>query len=301
MMTTKTQGSITSEQAEQFHRDGFLVVENLIEPDLVARLVARFDPLFAGEFETGVYPDEWHWNPYLGKPGAAGQMTGAWKCDHTVASAMLSAKMGQIAAVLEGWSGARLLADGLWQKPYGARETTLHQDSMYINYHTPPGVITCWIALSHAVAGASTIEYARGSHRWKLSEAVPEFHNQDKSYLAEMERAAKLAGVAQPEVVQLDIPPGSGVFHHGNTWHGSGQNTMNVVRRSMVVAYVPAEARFKPFGAYVPGGYIAGKYRRHGDDTMDESFFPIVWREDGYRSPFLADYCDNAQTSHLAI
>ncbi|MEM9004109.1 MAG: phytanoyl-CoA dioxygenase family protein [Cyanobacteria bacterium P01_F01_bin.86] len=290
-MKTATKCPITSEQIDQFHRDGFLVVEDLLEPGLVEQLIERFEPLFAGEFETGVYPDEWHWNPYLGKPGEAGQMTGIWKSDRTLATAIMSAKIGHIAAALEGWSGARLLSDGIWQKPQGAKETTLHQDSMYINYHTPAGVTVCWIALSHAVAGASTIEYARGSHVWKLSEAVPEFHNQNKSYRSEMEQAARLAGVEQPEVVQLNIPPGSGVFHHGNTWHGSGQNTMNVMRRSMVLAYVPAEAQFKSFGSYVPGGYIAGKYRRHGDDTFDESFFPIIWHEDGYRTPFLDDYC----------
>ncbi|MGF1520930.1 MAG: phytanoyl-CoA dioxygenase family protein [Leptolyngbyaceae cyanobacterium] len=290
-MPTKTRPLITAEQIAQYNRDGFLVVENLFDQETVKQLIARFDPLFSGEFETGVYPDEWHWNPYLGKPGEAGQLTGGWKCDRTLAAAVTSVKVGQMAAELEGWSGARLLSDGIWQKPNGAKETTLHQDSMYINYHTPSDVIVCWIALSHAVAGASTIEYAKGSHRWKLSEAVPEFHNQNRSYLAEMEQAAHLAGVDHPEVVQLDIASGSGVFHHGNTWHGSGQNQMPVIRRSMVLAYIPAEAQFKPYGAYVPGGYIAGKYRRHGDDTMDESFFPIVWHEDGYRTAFLEKYC----------
>ncbi|MGF1496522.1 MAG: phytanoyl-CoA dioxygenase family protein [Elainellaceae cyanobacterium] len=293
-MKTQTRASTTAEQRDQFYRDGFLVAENLVDPPWVDRLVQRFEPLFAGEFETGVYPDEWHWNPYLGKSGAAGQMTGVWKCDRTLAAVILSAKIGQIAAALAGWSGARLLSDGIWLKPPGAKETTLHQDSMYINYHTPTELIVCWVALSHAVIGASTIEYARGSHQWELSAAVPEFHNQNRSYRSEMEQAAKLAGVQQPEVVQLDISPGGGVFHHGHIWHGSGANTMDVVRRSMVLAYIPAEARFKPFGSYVPGGYIAGKYKRPGDDTMDESFFPIVWREDGYRTPFLADYCGDA-------
>lgn len=286
-MQTITKVSLDADQIEQFNRDGFLVVENLLTADQVNQIVKRFDPLFTGEFETGIYPDEWHWNPYLGKPGAAGQMTGVWKCDRTVAAAMLSATIGHMAATLSSWDGARLLADGIWQKPGGANETTLHQDSMYINYHSPPGVVTCWIALSHAVSGASTIEYARGSHRWPLAEAVPEFHNQNKSYRSEMEQAAQAAGVQVPEVVQLSLAPGSGVFHHGNTWHGSGKNTMDVVRRSMVMAYVPAAARFKPFGSYVPGGYIAGKYRRHGDNTMDESFFPIVWRKDGYRTSFI--------------
>ncbi|MEL7502895.1 MAG: phytanoyl-CoA dioxygenase family protein [Cyanobacteria bacterium J06554_6] len=284
-MPAVAENILSKKQIDQFYQDGYLVVENLFDRDLVDRVVGRFEPLFSGEFETGIYPDEWHWNPRLGQPGAAGQMTGVWKCDRTLAAAVTSPRIGQIAAVLSGWQGARLLSDGIWQKPQGAKETTLHQDSMYINYHTPPDVTVCWIALSNAKAGASTIEYARGSHSWKLSEAVPEFHNQNKSYLAEMEHAAQVAEVESPEVVQLDIPPGSGVFHHGNTWHGSGRNTMPVVRRSMVLAYVPANARFKPFDTYVPGGYIAGKYRRQGDDTMDESFFPIVWREDGYRTP----------------
>ena len=72
MMQTKTRPLITAEQIEQYSRDGFLVVENLFDSETVARLIARFDPLFAGEFETGVYPDEWHWNPYLGKPGRSG-------------------------------------------------------------------------------------------------------------------------------------------------------------------------------------------------------------------------------------
>ena len=118
-MPTLINSPLNTEQIEQFHRDGFLVVENLLTADQVKRIVVRFDPLFAGEFETGIYPDEWHWNPYLGKPGAAGQMTGVWKCDRTVADAMLSTKIGHMAATLEGWDGARLLADGIWQKTRG--------------------------------------------------------------------------------------------------------------------------------------------------------------------------------------
>ncbi|MEM0981444.1 MAG: phytanoyl-CoA dioxygenase family protein, partial [Cyanobacteria bacterium P01_H01_bin.58] len=97
-MKTKTRVPLTTKQIEQFHRDGYLVVENLFDADLVERLIARFDPLFAGEFETGIYPDEWHWNPYLGKPGSAGQLTGGWKSDRTLATAVTSAKIGQMAA-----------------------------------------------------------------------------------------------------------------------------------------------------------------------------------------------------------
>ena len=288
--TATAERLITAEQVEQFHQNGFLVVEDLFASEQVERLLSRFDRLYAGEFETGIYPDEWHWNPYLGKPGVAGQMTGVWRCDHAVAAMVMSRKAAQIAAALEGWSGTRLLTDGLWQKPPTAKETTLHQDTMYINSHRPNGAITCWVALSNAFPGASTIEYVPGSHIWKRSDAVAEFHNQDKSYLSQMEAAAKQAGIEHTEVVQMKLNPGSCVFHHGNIWHGSGKNVVDVVRRSLVIIYVSAAAEFQSAGAYIPGGYIAGKYRRHEDNAMDESFFPIVWREDGYRTPFPTTY-----------
>lgn len=281
---------ISAEQIAQFHEDGFLVIENLLDEQTVQRLVDRVSPLFAGEFETGVYPDEWHWNPYLGLPNASGQMSSVWKSDRTLASVVLSEKLGQISALLGGWTGSRLLGDSLWMKPYGATETTLHQDSMYSFYHTPQEIVTCWIALSNAVKGASTIEYVRSSHRWALSATVPEFHAPSKSYRTEMEQAATRAGIDNPEVLQLELKPGSCAFHHGHMWHGSGKNLKpDTVRRSLVLVHIPAESRFKPTGAYVPGGYIAGRYKRFGDDTMDESFFPIVWKQDGYRTPFIAN------------
>ncbi|MEM0981445.1 MAG: phytanoyl-CoA dioxygenase family protein [Cyanobacteria bacterium P01_H01_bin.58] len=293
-MQTQIKPPLAPEQIEQFHQDGFLVVENLLDSGLAEQLSNRFDALFAGTFDTGVYPDEWHWNPYLGKPGASGQMTGVWKCDRALAAVITSARIGQIAAALEGWSGARLLGDDIWQKPPGALETTLHQDAMYFTYHTPPACVVGWVALSHAIPGGSTIEYVRGSHRWPLSTTVPEFHGPSKSYRWEMEQAAAQAGVAEPEVVQLRLEPGSCAFHNGRMWHGSGKNCLpDLVRRSLVLSYISAEAQFKPFASYVPGGYIAGKYKRYGDDTMDESFFPIVWREDGYRTPFLDSYCES--------
>lgn len=291
---------ISADQVAQFHEDGFLIIENLLDAAMVERLVERVSPLFAGEFETGNYPDEWHWNPYLGLSGASGQMTGVWKSDRLLASVILSEKIGQISAQLGNWNGSRLLGDSLWMKPYGASETTLHQDSMYSFYHTPQEIVVCWIALSNAVRGASTIEYVRGSHQWKLSATVPEFHAPSKSYRWEMEQAAMRAGVEQPEVLQLEMKPGDCAFHHGHMWHGSDKNLMpDTVRRSLVLAHIPAESRFKPADAYVPGGYIAGRYKRFGDDSMDESFFPIVWTASGYRTPFLADYCENSVTARV--
>jgi phytanoyl-CoA hydroxylase len=283
---------ITSEQIEQFHRDGFLIVPNLMPPERMQRLADRVESLFAGNFETGVYPDEWYWNPRLGLPGASGQMSNVWKSDRAFASVVFSAELGEISATLGGWSGTRVLTDSLWMKPYGASETTHHQDSMYCHYHTPQELVICWLALSPAMPGASTIEYVPGSHRWSLSQTVAEFHATSTGYRGEMEQAAKRAGIENPTVLQLTLNPGDCAFHHGHMWHGSGKNLKpDFLRRSLVVSHIPSTARFKPAGAYVSGGYLPGRYKRFGDDTMEESFFPIVWQQDGYRTPFLQEYC----------
>lgn len=282
---------LTQAQIEQFNRDGFLVFEKLIESDLVAQLVDKIEPLFAGQFETGIYPDEWHWRPGLSLPDVTREMCNIWKCDRLMASVVLSATLGRISALLAGWPGARVGQDSLWFKPTGGKEVALHQDATYISYIDPPEMITCWIAFDDTSADAGTIEYVPGSHRWELVTEIGDFHAPNQDYRAAMRRAADKAGIAEPEVVQIEIPAGGCVFHHGWMWHGSGKNKRSdKVRRSLGVHTLSSTAKFQPTGA----GYIYGRYKRVGDTAMDENFFPILWTQEGYRTPFLQEYCGDA-------
>jgi hypothetical protein len=47
---------------------------------------------------------------------------------------------------------------------------------------------------------------------------------------------------------------------------------------------------------YVPQNFAQGigpiysRYRRLGDNRLDENYFPILWREDGYRTPQIAAF-----------
>lgn len=282
---------LTQEQISRFKDDGFLVIENLIDAELVTRLRDRIEPLFAGNFETGIYPDEWYWRPGLSLLDVTREICNAWKSDLTIASVALSAEIGQISATLAGWHGTRIGQDSLWLKPAGGKEVALHQDATYISYINPSEMITCWIALDDTSADAGTIEYVRGSHKWPLVEKAGDFHAPDKSYRWAMEQAAAAVGLTNPEVVPVEIRAGGCVIHHGNTWHGSGKNTRtDKIRRSLGVHTLSSYACFKPTGA----GYIYGRYKRVGDTTMDENFFPILWTKDGYRSPWLDNYCKDA-------
>lgn len=282
---------ITDAQIQQFQADGFLVIEQFLDADWVARLLSKIEPLFAGHFETGLYPDEWYWRPGLSLPDVTREMCNVWKCDRTLASVVLSAEIGRISALLAGWPGARIGQDSLWFKPAGGKAVALHQDATYISYIDPPEMITCWIALDDTHIDTGTIEYVRGSHRWELITKIGDFHAPEHDYRATMMRAAAKAGVANPDIVPVEIPAGGCVFHHGWMWHGSGPNQRtDRVRRSLGVHTLSSAAQFRD----TQPGYIYGRYKRIGDSTMDESFFPILWTREGYRSPHLNDYCGDA-------
>jgi phytanoyl-CoA hydroxylase len=86
--------------------------------------------------------------------------------------------------------------------------------------------------------------------------------------------------------VPVVVKAGGGSFHHNLTWHGSSPNESSTVARMALVSHmIPAEARFHPTNVDL----IYSRYRRRGDLSLDESFFPVMWDESGWRTPWLAE------------
>ena len=98
-------------------------------------------------------------------------------------------------------------------------------------------------------------------------------------------KAAAKVG-AHVEIVPVEVPAGGCAIHAGGTFHGSDRNRSGSPRRSLVTHCLSSATRFHPTNV----SYIYSRYRRVGDDTMDESFFPILWTRSGYRTPHLASY-----------
>ncbi|HMK86899.1 MAG TPA: phytanoyl-CoA dioxygenase family protein [Steroidobacteraceae bacterium] len=277
---------ITPAHIEQFRRDGFLVLERFLSSGDVERARARFEPLFRGEFETGLYPDEWNWREDRDSPDRTRQICNGWKSDRTIASIVLREEIGRLCATLAGWTGARIGQDNVLWKPPGAKALGFHQDDSYCHWVIPLGFTTCWMALDDTTAAGGTLEYARGSHRWGLFPRIREFHAPE-DYREALESAARSVG-GTIDLVPVEVPAGGCAVHAGGLWHGSDVNRTREPRRSLVTHCLRAEARFHPTEV----SYIYSRYRRVGDDTLDESFFPVLWTRSGYRTPFLESYCD---------
>ena len=247
----------------------------------------RFLKLFDGEYETGIRPDEVNWVLGRDPEDHTRQLCNAWKSDNVVAAQVLAARTGRLAAQLARYSGVRILQDNVLWKPPGTKAIGFHQDSSYADYLVPSEMITCWISLHETQAEAGPLEFVRGSHAWpKSPPARSQFHAPD-DWLAGPRRAA-------PEATDLDlvpvvVKPGGGSFHHGLTWHGSAPNESGTVARMALVSHlIPVETRFHETNVDI----TYSRYRKHGDLSLDESFFPVVWDDTGYRTPWLADLPD---------
>lgn len=277
--------AFSAAEVESFACDGFLIVEEgLVSERGLELLRERYDRLFDGEYETGIRPDEVNWVPGRDPEDRTRQLCNAWKADNVVAAQVLSERTGRLAAQLVGYSGVRILQDNVLWKPPGTKAIGFHQDSSYADYLVPSEMITCWISLHETQADAGPIEFVRGSHVWpKSPPARSEFHAPD-DWLAGPRAASPDGG--ELDLVPVVVRPGGGSFHHGRTWHGSAPNTSGTVARMALVSHlIPAETLFHETNVDV----TYSRYRRRDDLSLDESFFPVVWSESGYRTPWLAD------------
>ena len=274
LVAAKSRGgpSWTAAQREQFATNGYVLQPDVIRPEDRDALVAAFERLFRGDFDTGCYPDEWHWREGISKPDAFREIVNAWKSDDSVAAVALEAAIGKRAAELMGWRGARLAQDDVLWKPPGASGVSYHTDGKYISDNFVPrddNSVTVWIALDNADEATGVVEYARGSHRWPRATSKASFH--DGAGADPVTRAAAAAGV-ELVVDRHEVSACSAVFHHQDVWHGSAANrSPDRPRRALGLHYIRDDVRFRRDPDYIYGRYDLG------DGVVQDAFFPRVY------------------------
>ena len=185
------------------------------------------------------------------------------------------------------------MIDNVIWKPPATKSLGFHQDSAYLSWFTPSDLLTCWIALDKTSAEGGTIEFARGSQRWRLAEPEGKFHAPE-DYRKPLYNAARQEGV-EADIAYVEVPAGGGSFHHGWTWHGSGANHSSNPRRSLVLHAMRSDVEYVPENFAQGIGPIYSRYKRLGDNQLDENYFPILWREDGYRTAQIDTYLGQVQ------
>jgi len=315
-------GQDTTNLSAQLQAKGYAPTsQQLISQEATIMVKDRMDKLFRGEFETGIYPDEWHWREGISMPHAAREICNSWKSDRLIAAIVLNEKIGRFISKVMGWESVRIAQDDLvWKVPSTQQDHThsrridtvgFHQDSAYISNNFEPydnNSVTLWIALDDVDKDSGCLEYAVGSHKWRplqhrmdddevassTNRSISDFHSSDElSYRKGLSTASQLAGVPadQIEVDMVPVKEGYAILHHQDVYHGSAPNMRSRHRRALVAHYLRGGVSFRQGNGNVPFGgatYIYGRYKRYNSVELDETFFPIIYGKK--RTEWLDDY-----------
>lgn len=291
---------LSVEQVGRYGSQGYLVVEDFFDTADVQAAVAGINDCFDGIYEAGVAP-EFPRNDVDGHV-VNRNLEWGWKANYAIANLVLCRKLGQALTQLNGAGGVRLKQDSLVWKGPGALCVNHHQDNAYRS--TVPGnATTAGILLTGCSPASGGIEYVPGSHKWPMrdvtEQAVLRFRDLrgDGDYRLPARLAAAREGIdlATDEFVQITANSGAVVFHDGNMWHGSGANSTVDQHRMLLFAFtVSDEDYFPEEGSSEYNVQMVRRYKDPGSLEMAEAHFPILWRDDGYRTPWLDPYLGKA-------
>ena len=232
---------LTDGQLAEFRRDGFLIVEDLVDPDMTARLAERADLIASGR---GISIAEQYIQleaPFLDTgAGIQGATTAVHKMyqlarhDEVLREHAFGDRLVDVIADLLGTDDLKLYNDQLFMKPahHGGAQAW-HQDSQAWLNMFPMDMLTAWTAIDEATIANGCLWMATGSHRWGM---IPD---------SARERVESLLDGDWP-TAPIELRPGSVSFHHSLTYHRSGANHSPHRRRGYATHYMRARTWYLP-------------------------------------------------------
>jgi len=224
---------LTPAQAAAYDRDGFFVLEDVFEPELVADLVAEIDPIEAA-FETVVRE----------KMGGKAFIMRADEISFTAHLVMRSERARAFTRhaffrdLVHDLIGpdVRLYWDqAVYKKPGTDDPFPWHQDNGY-NFVEPQQYLTCWVALTDATEDNGCPWVLPGRHR--------------AGTLAHELTELGWVCARDPEgAVPAPVRAGGVVVFSSLTPHATGPNRTDGVRKAYIVQFAPDGAVILGTGA----------------------------------------------------
>jgi phytanoyl-CoA hydroxylase len=227
--TSSASPLITPAQVEQFHRDGYCVVESLFSPEEINAIEAFFEDfkrLGHKIFDNGFdYADVDPTKVQLRAmhPHRYSERAKAWAL-HPRVMEVLAALLGHDA----------LLAQTMYYfKPPGAKGQGMHQDNFYL-LAAPATCIAAWTAIDAATIDNGCLYVVPGSNHKDIycpSNSEDAWLSYGDSHIKPFPRETK--------PIPVEVPRGATMFFGGHLIHGSGPNrTKDRSRRTFIGHYM---------------------------------------------------------------
>lgn len=277
---------VTTEEIEHYREHGFVVIEDLLDPDELelwrARITAAVERrLASGGPVTQLHATSDEKPPSTREEASAPaedsfleyyarvyvQQVNLWSADEGARELVLDERLGALAASLAGVDGIRLYHDQALFKPPWGNPTAFHLDLPYWEF-TDPGAMTIWIALDDSTVENGCPHFVPGSHKAQAQGSVVGIGKQ-LGALFEL----------RPEWTEVDPVPcplraGSASVHNGLTAHGAGANMTPHPRRAMTLQLMPDGARYNGTPNILPPEVVAEL--EVGDPLDNDEINPLL-------------------------
>ena len=266
-MTTTKRRTLTKDQVSQFIRDGFVVVEDLLNADEISALASRADLIASGKADhvsAGTVQLE---KPFReGDTDVEDRVMSTRKLAHIVPEDEIlrahatNSKIVDVIADLLDSDDITLYGDQLFMKPpHHGSAKEWHQDSASFKNIFPMDLVSAWAAIDNATIDNGCLWMVPGSHRWAI---IPESSR------------PTIEGQFGEEYPTIPVPlrSGSVSFHHSLTYHASGPNTTDTRRRGYATHYMRSTSINDQAIENAPSvtGFTHVRGRRFPDTVSDE-------------------------------
>lgn len=221
--------ALTSEQIEQYHNDGFLIVRQLFSPDEIETYKTHYENMRVHQLahmdRNGDEADPLYVYPRLMQPHRTDDLSLQYLIDERINS-VLTTLLGASPYAVQTM---------FYFKPPQARGQALHQDQYFLRAQ-PGTCMAAWLAVDECDTANGCLRVVRGSHTWPL--LCTEKSDPNESF----------SDVVVPipddaEIVAAEMQAGDVLFFNGQVVHGSLPNaTTDRFRRSLIAHYILAEA-----------------------------------------------------------
>ncbi|MFC9228281.1 phytanoyl-CoA dioxygenase family protein [Streptomyces decoyicus] len=232
--------SSLAEIAEQYEKNGFAILRNVIDQDVIAEARAHVEWL--GTKYPELRPEEYH-HPLM-------------RNDAFWVRMVTDKRLVDIAEYLLGPDVACFTAHYVSKPPYDGRPVLWHQDGAYWKLD-PMEALTVWLAVDESKEENGCLRMIPGSHRIPIQ---PPRSRTDVPNMLFSQAQDDLVEEwsARAGVVTIELEPGDVSIHHPNLLHHSEPNTSAKRRCGLDIGYMAATTSISNEGLYLDPVLVRG-------------------------------------------
>ncbi len=234
--------TLTTEQIEFYHREGYLVLDAVTTAEEVAWMREIYDRLFAAragrdegnQFDLAGTDEE-------GKEAALPQILQPSKYAPELKNGLYRVNADAIAKQLLGAAATFQGEHAIFKPARTGAATPWHQDEAYWNPAIQYNAFSLWIPLQPATVENGCMWFVPRSHKWEVQPHHC-LNNDSRIHGLEIDLLPDPS-----KAVPYPIPAGGCTIHHNRMLHYAGPNRSDISRRAYIIGFgLPTTKRTEP-------------------------------------------------------